>query len=198
MKWIVLAIVLFVGAYTFIGLRYRKAGPAYEPYNDAKERATLARLKSAGYVRVQATAERPAEPARTRATFSDTGAEIQDGPAGLPAELTETLIDQPKLPDGFAGVTAPRSATAMLPYPILFTCLLPDHKGLVAETRVYLKDNDVVVVADFERIDGDLLARTKESVVLVTLPPGTFQPGQTYQLSLAGRQQSKRWSLQVH
>jgi hypothetical protein len=198
MKWVVVAIVVFIGAYTFITVRYRKAGPAHQPFHDAKERETVARLREAGYTRIQASAERPADPARTRAIFSETGAEVTDAPGGLPAELAETLLDKPKIPEGFASVVAPRGATAMLPYLVQYVCLLPDHKEVVGETRVYSKDNHVAIVTDFERIDGDLLARTKESVVLLTLPPGTFKNGGTYEVTLVGRLGSKRWNVQVH
>ena len=60
MKWIVLAIVLFLVPYTFITLHFRKPGPGYLPYQDSKQRATLAKV---GYQRITLSVDRPADPA---------------------------------------------------------------------------------------------------------------------------------------
>lgn len=198
MKWIVLAILTFMAGYTFITLKYRKPGRASEPYQDAKDRETVTRLRQAGYVRVPATAERPAEPQHTRAALTSARAEIKDAPGGLPPELDETLIDKPKLPEALADVIAPVTASAMLPYSLQYTCLLPDHKKLLGETRVYVKDNHVAIVTDFEGIDGDLLARTRESTLLLTIPASVFKSGETFTLTLTGAKSSKQWAVQVH
>src|SRR5262245_25725972 len=52
MKWVVVAILLLIVPYTIITLKYRKAGPAYEPYEDLKNRANVSRLLAAGYQRI--------------------------------------------------------------------------------------------------------------------------------------------------
>lgn len=198
MKWIVIAILTFMAGYTFITLKYRKPGRASEPYQDAKDRETVTRLRQAGYVRVPATAERPADPRHTRATVTTARAEIKDAPGGLPPELDETLIDKPKLPETLADVIAPAAVSPMLPYFLQYTCLLPDHKKLLGETRVYVKDQHIAIVTDFEGLDGELLARTKESTVLLTLPASVFKSGETFDLTLIGAKSSKQWTVQVH
>jgi hypothetical protein len=48
MKWIVVAIVAVIVPYTFLTLRYRRPGKAFEPYADMKDRANTMRLLSAG------------------------------------------------------------------------------------------------------------------------------------------------------
>jgi len=198
MKWIVFAILTFMAGYTFITLNYRKPGRASEPYQNAKDRETVTRLRQAGYVRVPATSERPADPRHTRATVTTARAEIKDAPGGLPPELDETLIDKPKLPEMLADVIAPAAASPMLPYFLQYTCLLPDHKKLLGETRVYVKDKHIAIVTDFEGLDGELLARTKESTVLLTVPASVFKSGETFELTLIGAKSSKQWSVQVH
>jgi len=40
MKWVVVAIVVFVAGYTVVNLLFRKPGRAYRPYQDAQDRAT--------------------------------------------------------------------------------------------------------------------------------------------------------------
>ena len=37
MKWIVLAIILGIGAYTFLTLHYRKPGRAFQPYAEVAD-----------------------------------------------------------------------------------------------------------------------------------------------------------------
>jgi hypothetical protein len=199
MKWVVLATVIGLGAYTYVTLKFRKdPASAHRPVEDAKERFTVSRLRQAGYTRIPVTAERPADLSRALAGLVRPLAEIQNAPAGVPAELSETFAELPKLPDSFQNVSAPAGHTAMLPYSILYVCQLPDHNGVLGETRVYVKDNDVAIVTDFDRIDADLLARTKESTVLLQLPASIFRSGETFQITLVGKTGSKQWSLQVH
>jgi len=52
MKWIVVAIVIFVIGYTIVNVFFRKAGRAYRPYQDAQDRATTARLVAAGWQKI--------------------------------------------------------------------------------------------------------------------------------------------------
>ena len=67
MKWIVVAILLFIAIYTPITLLYRKPGKTFEPYQDTKDRANTGRLLNAGYQRVALGFSRPTDPARTGA-----------------------------------------------------------------------------------------------------------------------------------
>lgn len=197
MKWIVVAILVFVVGYTFITLYFRKPGKAYQPYHDSREKATIARLESAGYARVTATAERPADPQHTGLSMEGPQAEVQRAPGGLPTELKQTLIDQPRLPLSFSRVRASSSANQLLPYTIEFTCALPNNKQLLNGATVYRKEQEVAIVADFEVIEGELLARTPESLVQVTLPGGALPVG-SYHVTLVGLNESRAWDLQVH
>src|SRR5688572_3099360 len=88
MKWIVIIIVLIIGPYTYLTLRYRKPGPAFQPYDDLKKRANVSRLLEAGYRRISITAQRPADGARARG-----GAEVTTAAGGLPPELRSTLVE---------------------------------------------------------------------------------------------------------
>jgi hypothetical protein len=196
MKWIVISILVFIVGYTFITIHYRKPGAAHQPYKDAKDRATVQRLQEAGYQRIAATISLPADPKSSAARLGKTFATHQVIPGGIPAELAETLIDKPALPESFSSVAAPAEVASLMPYVFLFTCTLPDKKSTVEETYVYLKNNDVAVVASFEKIGGELEARSRENPVLVTIPGGTLKPG-TYQVRLIGAQNSRQWTLQV-
>jgi hypothetical protein len=192
MKWILLAILLFIVPYTFITLHYRKPGPAYRPYQDMKDRANVARLLSAGYQRITLTAQRPADPAHPGAAALVTAA-----PGGVPAGLRSTLIEQPLLPAEILSVAAAPGVNATAPYPIQFTCTLPDNKEQLGGAQLYVRGEELFLLPDFERLTGGLLTRSRENVILLTVPAGALKPGH-YQATLVGQHSSKMWTLQVH
>lgn len=192
MKWIVLTIIVVLVPYTFLTLYYRKPGPAYRPYQDAQERANVVRLLSAGYQRITVAAQRPAD-SPWAAAAAPTTAVL----GGLPSELVATLVQKPLLPPEIHAVTAAPSVSALQPYAIQFTCTLPDNKQQLAGAELYVKDAEIVITPDFELLTGGLLARSRESVILLTVPAGALKPG-TYRVTLAGQHSSRAWSVQVH
>ena len=197
MKWIVLSIILFIAAYTFITLHFRKPGAAYQPYKEAQVRATVQRLEQAGYQRIAASVSTPADPQRSAAALGHNNATITPAISGLYGELAQSFTEKPTLPDSILNVTAPSSANVLMPYSFQFTCTLPDKKYIVADTYVCLKESDIAVVTNLEPISGGLLSRSRESAVLLTLAPGTLKPG-NYHVTLIGAQNSRHWTLQVH
>jgi hypothetical protein len=82
-------------------------------------------------------------------------------------------------------------------YRIQFTCTLPDNSEQPAGGQLYLREGELVVVPLFEKLDGGLLARSRESTILLTVPAGAIKPGR-YEVTLIGAQTSRRWTLQVH
>ena len=192
MKWIVLAIILVLVPYTFLTLYYRKPGPAYRPYQDAQERANVVRLLSAGYQRITLAAQRPADPVRGSGS-APTSAAL----GGLPSALVSTLVQKPLLPAEILAVTAAPSVSALQSYAIQFTCILPDNKQQLAGAELYVKDSEVIITPDFELLTGELLARSRESVILLTVPAGALRAG-SYRVTLAGQRSSRTWTLQVH
>jgi len=197
LKWVALVIFVCLAGYTYLTLHYRKAAKPYEPYRDTKQRVTIARLESAGYQRIYAAADRPADPSAAAAAMRGPLSSVSTAPGGLDDELKRTLLDQPVLPPRFNDVRAPREAQAMLPYTVQFTCVSSNNKQLLSGTYVYVKDQTIMIVPDFEKIAGDLLARTPQSIVNVTIPAGTLSAG-TYHATLVGAQESERWDVQVH
>jgi hypothetical protein len=192
MKWIVLAILLCLVPYTFLTLRYRKPGPAFRPYEDLKNRANVSRLLAAGYRRIPLATERPADPMRPTAT-----APVSIAAGGLPAPLATTLVEPPLLPGTIDRVAAPAAAKASEPYVLRFSCTLPDHHRQPAGADLYVKDDQLVIAPDFEKIPGELLARTNDSIIQLTVPAGTLKAG-NYRVTLVGQQSSRTWTLQVH
>jgi hypothetical protein len=191
MKWIVVAIILVIVPYTFLTLRYRKPGPAFQPYEDMKNRANVSRLLAAGYQRLPLPAQRPAD-----RTGTGGGAEVTTVAGGLPADLRATLVEPPLLPAEILQVTAAPSSSTLLPYAIELTCTLPDDKRQLGGAELYLKGDTLVLAPTFEFVAGDLLTRSRQARVLLTVPPGTLAPGH-YRVTLAAERASRSWNLEV-
>ena len=192
MKWIFVAILLVIVPYTFIRLRYQKPNPAFEPYADMKNQANTLRLLSAGYQRITLEADRPVEAPRLNTPAAPTSAALP----GLPSALAETLIDQPFLPREVVSVTAAAAANSLFAYPILISCTLPDQKHQLAGGFLYVREDELIFVPQFENIDGALSARTREHVLRLTVPAGSLKPG-TYRCTVPGAHTSKSWPLEV-
>lgn len=191
MKWVALAILIVIVPYTFLTLYFRKPGPAYQPYQSMKDRANTARLLSAGYQRITLDAQRPADSTSIGVATSTTTSS-----GGLPNDLRSTLVEPPLLPAEILSVAAAGTISAQRAYPIQFTCATPNNKQQLAGAELYLKDNEVVITPDFELVTGTLLTRTRENVILLTVPAGAFKPGR-YRVILAGQNSSRTWTLQV-
>jgi len=192
MKWVILVIILCIGAYTVLTLKYRRPERAFRPYQDLRDRANTHRLLDAGFQRISLAAELPADPLSAAAAARATAAA-----AGLPPALRDTLVVQPRLPAEIVSVTAAPDVNALFAYPIGFKCTLADNKQQLAGAELYVRGGELVVAPDFERITGGLLARTRENVIRVTVPAGSLRPG-SYHITLVGARGSKSWTLQVH
>ena len=192
MKWVVLAIVLVIVPYTYLTLHYRKPGKAFEPYHDMKDRANTLRLLSAGFQRIALEADRPADPPKGTPRAGTLPAR-----GGLPDALDTSLVDKPLLPEEILTVNAATTAGAVMSYPIEFTCTQPDNQEQFRSAALYVRGEQIYVVAAFERLSGGLLSRTRESLVRLTVPAGALKPG-SYRVTLLGSRLSKAWDLQVH
>lgn len=192
MKWIVLTIVIGLAAYTYLTLHYRKVEPAFRPYVDIKDRANTRRLLSAGFQRIALTAQRPADPAAFVSL-----APIAATAGGLPEELRSTLVDQPLLPVEITRVAAAPIMDPATAYPVQFACTLADNHRQLSGAELYVKDTTIFIVPEFGLIaEKELLARSRESVVVVTIPPGALKPGR-HEFTLLGERASKSWSVLV-
>lgn len=195
MKWVAVAIIACIVPYTIITLKYRKPNPAFQPYEDSKQRANVLRLLDAGYRRINVVAERPADPQYAIRAMSALAA-TTPAPAGLTEGLATTLVEIPSLPDSFGSVSAPRETAALLPCPVVFTCVSGDQKHQLGGAQVFVRGKQIIIVPQFEPLEGDLTARSKESPVMITIPGGALQAGD-YHVHLAGGKESREWTLIV-
>ncbi len=192
MKWVVIAILAVIIPYTYITLRYRKPGKAFEPYHDMKDRAQTVRLLSAGFQRISLTAELPAESSAVRPA----GATISRAPGGLPQVLQDTLLDKPLLAAEVDEVSAAPVAHALLHYTIDLRYTQPDHRQQLGGAEAYVQGEEIWIAPELEKLHGDLLARNRQNSVRLTFPAGSLKPGQ-YRVTALGASASRTWSLQV-
>jgi hypothetical protein len=191
MKWIVVAILIFIPVYTFLTLHYRKRSASFEPYKDLTERTDVVRLLAAGYKRIPIEALRPADEVDLSG-----GAPVSRMPGGIPEPLRKTLVDDPLLPLEVADVAARPVADSGIGYPVGFSYSIADNKRQLCGAHLYVRGKEAVIIPDFERIPGGLMSRWKDGSVLLTVPPGAWEPG-TYRVTLVGERASQSWTLQV-
>jgi len=132
---------------------------------------------------------RPADGARPAG-----GAAVAPAPGGVPEELKTTLVELPQLPVEITGVTAAPTANQLQPYAIQFTCALADDKQHLGGADLYVRENTAVLVPTFEAVGGSLTTRSRQAVVLLTIPAGALKPGD-YTVTLVGEKSSRTWPL---
>lgn len=189
MKWIIAAILLFIGGYTYLTLHYRKPTKPYEPYHDMANRANTGRLLAAGYQRIELAANVPSD-GQPAANTTEPAA------GGLPSELSATLVLQPLLPATIVDANAAAAAAVHTPYVIQFRCATADDKQQFVGAELYVKGDDIAITPRFERLAGGLQSRTPYHRVVLTVPADALKPGK-YHVTLIGAQGSRAWNLQV-
>lgn len=192
MKWIVVAIIACIVPYTWLTLAYRKENPAHQPYQDNKDRAQVMRLLGSGFNRYDVSLELLVDPAVPPINSAET--QLLDG--GLPPLLRDLLIDQPTLPERLPFVSAPDSSLAGAPYVLTFACTQPEHDERPATATLYHRQDELVLVIDYEQLPDRLRTRELDATAQVSIPANTLTPG-TYQISLLGARESRRWTFEL-
>jgi len=194
LRWVVLAIVLFIVGYTFLRLHYGKRGRGFEPYENGREHAATARLLDLGYRRIPVQIERLADPLPPE-RFAPRQTEVVGALGGLPAEMSGALTSPPDLPASVSAVTAPREA-AQGAYMLQFRCAQPDYRTQVRDVLLFRKDRQLFLLPDFEAMPGQFLSRWKESVVVASFPTDALPPGR-YTVTLCSARTSLSWAFTV-
>lgn len=192
MKWVAGAIVVFIVGYTFLSLEFRKPNRAYEPYNDLKNRGQTHTLLTAGFQRIALGTDQP-----TNLTRPATSVATQTTPGGIPEDLRQYLFDQPRLPDACTQVFAPANASSILGFPLIVECTAANQHQQIAGAFLYVQGDRIIIAPEFEPLDGELTARSRQIEVRLTVPGGAIKPG-SYEVLLTGRDSSLKWRMQVN
>ena len=191
MKWVVLAIVLFIAGYTVVNIYYRKPGPAFRPYEDMNKRATTARLLNAGWQKLPVELTRPAN----KPGFS-LAASISRAGAGLGNELEASFAEKPRLLATIDKVTAPTEASAGSAYSVFFTASLTDQNFQVGHLEALLRGHEIVLIPTVEKLPNNLLSRWEDADYCAQLPTERLAPGR-YTVRLAAKGPAAQWSFTV-
>jgi hypothetical protein len=189
MKWIVLAIGVFIVGYTYLTLHFRKPGRAYRPYEDTKNRINTERLLAAGYQRIVLAVERPTDAGMK-------GSSGMPAPGGLPLGLKTATVSAPLLPVDILDAHAAGSVAAGEPYVVQFRCLAPDDHQQLGGAELYVRGEEIVLTPNYERLGNGLQYRTRETFANAIVPAGTLKPG-SYRITLVGERTSRAWQVQV-
>lgn len=192
MKWIILAILGCIIPYTWLTIAYRKPNPAHEPYQDNKDRAQVLRLLDNDFHRIELPMALLVDPPLPP-TITATNEAI---PGGVPPLLNDILIDRPLVPSEFLRVSAAPTALANAPYSFDFVCTQPNHDELPAQTQLYQRRQELVIIVGYERNSDGLKSPRLEFTAQVTIPANTLMAG-TYQATLIGARESRRWTIEV-
>lgn len=193
MKWIVVTIGLFLVGYTAVNLYFRKAVRPYQPYQDAQDRATTARLLAAGWHKIPVDTRRPAEQAAIEAT----PAAVTRAAVGLGPDLAPKFAEPPKLLAAIEKVVAPADVVRGTDYSACFTARLTSQKALVGELSLYRKGSELVFIPTSEALPGrNLMSRWSDSTYCVNFSTASLPPGR-YQARIVAQGPAAAWSFTV-
>jgi len=197
MIWVAAVILVFVGGYTWVRLHYSKPTPAYRPYQDSVNQATVDRLLASGFQRVTLNVERPADLSRALVLREgQSGVLVQPAPGGLSKEIDFALIEKPVLAESYGEVTAPASVAAGQDLRFMATAVQPDNQKLISSVMLLRQGNTITLLPTYEPLRGKLETRGQNTTFLATIPGSTLQPG-TYEVLLAGSKTSRLWRFTV-
>lgn len=191
MKWVVVAIVVFIVGYTYINLRYRKPGPGFRPYEDMNNRATTVRLLAAGWHRIPVDTRRPADKA------PGTEAAIKRGSAGMGTEFAACFAEKPKLLATIDRVSARDDVARGSSYTVYFTGSVPDQELQLGSIDLYFRGQEIILLPQTEDLPGKrLLSRWPDADYCVSFPTQALPPGK-YEVRLVARGPAAQWTFTV-
>lgn len=193
MKWIVAAIIVFIVGYTAVNLYFRKAGHPYRPYQDAQDRATIARLLAAGWQKMPVDARRPVE----KPAVDDAPAAVTRAAAGLGPDLAPQFAEPPRLLATIDKVVAPAFVPRGAAYTAYFTASLASQKAQLGELALYRHGSELVLVPSTEALPGkELMSRWTDSTYGVNFSTANLPPGR-YRMRIVARGPAAEWSFTV-
>ena len=191
MKWVALVIVVGIALYMWLTLEFRKPGRANEPWTDQRARAELAVLAEAGWSK----SEVPFEPV---VEFPPPRGNVSLGQAMPIVDLLrQTTLDPWHLPIEVTASMAPAEWSAGQPYTAYLKLDLDTDRMQIGGFTVFRKSAHVILVPRWERVPGDLIARSRTATGRLLFNAGDVPPGE-YTVTVVAIKSCATWRLSVH
>lgn len=191
MKWVALVTVVGIAIYTWLTLQFRKPGPPSEPWSDQRARAELAVLAEAGWAKSEVPFEAVIE-------FPASRGNVSIGPAmpvvGLLRDMT---LDPWHLPIEVTASMAPAEWSAGQPYTAYLKLELDTDRMQIGGFTVFRKNAHLILVPRWERVPGDLIARSRTASGRLLFAAGDVPPGE-YTVTVVAIKSCATWRLAVH
>ena len=188
---IVVAIVVCLGAYTYVRLAFAKPDKPHEPFAESRQRAESTSLKAAGWEWSQAGYEPLVDlPApETPIRVVPVRPEAAD-------ELFRLSTENWHLPIEYTAVSASARKSAGGDYAVHFLAELDQARAHIVSFDLYRKGADLVVIPRWEPYPPELTPRRPKVGGRMIVPTATLPIGR-YRVTLLALKQSSQWDLEV-
>jgi hypothetical protein len=191
MKWVALVIVVGIALYTWITLEFRKPERPNEPWIDQRGRAELAVLEKAGWSKSEVPFEAVVE-------FPASRGNVSLGQAMPIVDLLrQTTLDPWHLPIEVTASMAPAEWSDGQPYTAYLKLELDTDRRQIGGFTVFRKGAHLILVPRWERVPGDLLARSRIASGRLLFSPDDVPPGE-YTVTVVAIKSCATWRLSVH
>ena len=190
MKWIVVVVLTGIAVYTWLTLAFRKPGPPNEPWTDQRARAEKAMLAGAGW----STLDVPFEPV---VELPESRGNVRlAAPMPIVSLLRDQTLDPWHLPIEVSGSMAPAEWAAGRPYTAYLKLDLDTDRMQIGGFTTFRKGSHLILVPRWERVPGDLVARTRTAQGRLLFNPGDVPPG-SYTVTVVAIKACAQWPLEV-
>lgn len=196
---IALAILLFMGVYTWINLEYRKEGKAFEPFQAMMDRKN-AIVEKNFYDWYSIKTDRAAGPVPIASPASSTSQAYPDAlERVIPEQLKYYMAGKPVLVPGFIKTESPDSLTPGEPLPIRIHVPAPLASHELLHLLSFYKEGELFILATLyaekmEDVDPDLLVGDpKPATFLIPTDP---MAAETIAVSFINQDRLAQWTIQ--
>jgi hypothetical protein len=191
MKWVALVTVLGIAVYTWLTLEFRKPGKPAEPWTDNRARAEIAVLAEAGWTKSEVSFEAVVEFPTSRGNVS------LGAPMPVVSLLRDATLDPWHLPIEVTASMAPAEWSAGQPYTAYLKLDLDTDRMQIGGFTVFRKNTHLILVPRWERVPGDLIARSRTASGRLLFAAGDVPPGE-YTVTVVAIKSCATWRLTVH
>lgn len=193
-----LAIVAFIGVYTWIQLNYRKDGPAFEPAQAMQDRKTAVAQKNFydWYSLKTEKANAPIKAAEAAEATSRAYPDVLE--KEIPEQLKYYMSSRPVLLPGFVGTDCPATLTPGQALPITIEVPSPLSNHELLKLLAFYKDGDLFILATLfvktiDDLDETLLQG--ETVPVTFLVPTDHFAAETINVRFINQDRLAEWQI---